>query len=82
LSYARPFVAEPRFRSTTVVTIDLDDDVPADEVNLHLRGNGIVDTDSYRKLGRNQLRIATFPTIPTADVMALTACIDHVVSAM
>jgi phosphoserine aminotransferase len=81
-SYARPFVSEPRFRSTTVVTIDLDDDVPAEDVNLHLRANGIVDTDSYRKLGRNQLRIATFPTIPTSDVVALAACIDHVVSVM
>ena len=81
-SYARPFVTEPRFRSPTIVTVDLDDDIPADLVNLHLRANGIVDTDSYRKLGRNQLRIATFPTIPTSDVVALTACIDHVVSAM
>lgn len=80
--FASPFVAEERFRSPTVVTIDLDDSVPADVVSRHLRVNGIVDIDSYRKLGRNQLRIATFPTIPTEDIEALTACIDFVVEAM
>ena len=65
-----------------MATIDLDDAIPADAVSGHLRSNGIVDTESYRKLGRNQLRVATFPTTPTADVGALTACIDHVVGAM
>ena len=64
------------------LTIDLDDSVPADDVSRHLRFNGIVDIDSYRKLGRNQLRVATFPTIPTDDIEALTACIDFVVDAM
>jgi phosphoserine aminotransferase len=81
-AFASPFVAEERFRSPTVVTIDLDDSVPADDVSRHLRFNGIVDIDSYRKLGRNQLRVATFPTIPTDDIEALTACIDFVVDAM
>jgi phosphoserine aminotransferase len=80
--FASPFVSEERFRSPTVVTIDLDDSVPADVVSLHLRVNGIVDIDSYRKLGRNQLRIATFPTIPTDDIEALTACVDFIVEAM
>lgn len=77
--YAEPFVSDPVHRSPTVATIDLVDDVPADAVSSQLRANGIVDTESYRKLGRNQLRIATFPTIPTSDVEALTVCIDHVV---
>lgn len=80
--FASPFVAEERFRSPTVVTIDLEESVSADVVSHHLRVNGIVDIDSYRKLGRNQLRIATFPTIPTDDIQALTACIDFVVDAM
>lgn len=81
-AFAAPFVAEDRFRSPTVVTVDIDDDIAASEVSRHLRANGIVDIDGYRKLGRNQLRIATFPTIPTADVEALTACIDFVVGAI
>jgi phosphoserine aminotransferase len=80
--YARPFVEHERFRSPTVVTIDLIDEVPADAVTAHLRASGIVDIDSYRKLGRNQLRIATFPTIPTEDVEALTSCVDFVVGAL
>ena len=79
---AQPFVSDPALRSPTVVTIDLSDDVSADSVSAHLRANGIVDTESYRKLGRNQLRIATFPATPTEDVQALTACIDHVIDAM
>ena len=80
--FARPFVAEERWRSRTVVTIDLDDAVSAEAISAHLRANGIVDTESYRKLGRNQLRIATFPTIDPADVEALTGCIDFVVASM
>lgn len=80
--FATPFVADPAHRSPTVATIDFSDTIDANELAGHLRANGIVDTESYRKLGRNQLRIATFPTIPTEDVEALTACIDYLVEAM
>jgi phosphoserine aminotransferase len=76
--WARPFVADPAARSLVVATIDLDG-VEADGVNAALRANGIVDTESYRKLGRNQLRIGFFPAVPLADVEAFTACVDHVV---
>jgi len=76
--YATPFVADPSQRSAVVGTIDLTG-VDANAVCAALRANGIVDTESYRKLGRNQLRIAMFPAIEPADVEALTACIDHVV---
>jgi phosphoserine aminotransferase len=65
-----------------VGTIDLDDAVDATTVCAVLRANGIVDTDSYRKLGRNQIRIAMFPAIEPDDVAALTACIDHVAAAL
>lgn len=81
-SYARPFVADPALRSPTVTTVDLDQSVDADRVAQVLRDNGLVDTESYRKLGRNQLRIATFPNIDPDDVSALTACIDWVVTAI
>ncbi|MCB0996103.1 MAG: phosphoserine transaminase [Acidimicrobiales bacterium] len=81
-AHATPFVADPAHRSHVVATIDLDDAVEADTVNAVLRANGIVDTDSYRKLGRNQLRIALFPATDPADVAALTACIDHVVASL
>jgi len=77
--YARPFVAAPDERSTVVGTIDLDDSVPATTVSTVLRANGIVDTESYRKLGRNQLRVGMFPAVDPDDVEALTHCIDHVV---
>lgn len=77
-SFATPFVADPAQRSHVVGTIDLEG-VDANQVNAILRANGIVDTDSYRKLGRNQLRIGMFPAIDPADVAALTACIDVVV---
>ena len=80
--YASPFVQDPAHRSPTVATIDIDDRIDAGQLAGHLRANGIVDTESYRKLGRNQLRIATFPTIPMSDVEALTGCIDHVVERM
>ena len=60
-------------------TIDFDDTIDAAAVAKTLRANGIVDTEPYRKLGRNQLRVAMFPAIDPADVEALTACIDHVV---
>ena len=78
--YATPFVTEPSMRSAVVATIDLDDSVAAGAVAKVLRANGIVDTEPYRKLGRNQLRIAMFPAVEPDDVEALTACIDHVVS--
>jgi phosphoserine aminotransferase len=78
--YATPFVTDPALRSNVVATIDLDDSVQATEVSAILRSNGIVDTDSYRKLGRNQLRVALFPAIDRDDVVALTRCIDHVVA--
>ena len=78
--YATPFVTEPSMRSAVVATIDLDDSVAAGAVAKVLRANGIVDTEPYRKLGRNQLRIAMFPAVDPDDVEALTACIDHVVS--
>jgi phosphoserine aminotransferase len=75
---APPFVADPWQRSQVVVTIDFADSVQATAVSAALRANGIVDTDSYRKLGRNQLRIGTFPAVEPADVEALTGCIDYV----
>jgi len=80
--YATPFVTDPAERSHVVATIDLDDRVQATDVSAILRANDIVDTDSYRKLGRNQLRVALFPAIEPADVAQLTRCIDHVVAAL
>ena len=77
--YASAFVADPAMRSQVVGTIDLDDAVDAAAVAKVLRANGVVDTEPYRKLGRNQLRIAMFPAVEPADVEALTGCIDHVV---
>ena len=77
--YATPFVAEPSARSLVVGTIDFDSSVDAAAVAGMLRRNGIVDVEPYRKLGRNQLRVAMFPAVDPADVEALTACIDHVV---
>jgi phosphoserine aminotransferase len=76
-SYTTPFVTDPARRSQVVGTIDFEG-VDAAEVAKVLRANGIVDTEPYRKLGRNQLRIAMYPAIDPADVEALTACIDHV----
>ncbi len=75
---ATPFVAEPAHRSPVVGTIDLDGSVDAMAVAAVLRAHGVVDTEPYRKLGRNQLRIAMFPAIDPDDVRALTACVDHV----
>lgn len=77
--YTRPFVVDPAQRSQVVGTIDFDDDVDAAAVAKTLRANGIVDTEPYRKLGRNQLRIGMFPAIDPDDVEALTACVDYVV---
>jgi phosphoserine aminotransferase len=78
--YATPFVAKPDERSNVVGTIDFDPPVDAARVAGILRANGVVDTEPYRKLGRNQLRIAMYPAIEPDDVAALTACIDYVVT--
>jgi len=75
--FASPFVADVAQRSHVVATIDLDG-VSANDVNAVLRRNGIVDTDGYRKLGRNQLRVGMFPAVEPNDVRALTACVDYV----
>ena len=75
---ATPFVGDPAKRSLVVGTIDFDDDVDGQALAATLRANGIVDVEPYRKLGRNQLRIAMFPATDPADVQALTACIDWV----
>jgi phosphoserine aminotransferase len=77
--YATPFVADPAKRSLVVGTVDFADSVDAAAVAKTLRANGIVDVEPYRKLGRNQLRVAMFPAVETEDVKALTACIDFVV---
>jgi phosphoserine aminotransferase len=77
--FATPFVAEPAHRSQVVGTIDFDAGVDAAAVAKVLRANGIVDTEPYRKLGRNQLRVGMFPAVDPDDVAALTACIDWVV---
>ena len=77
--FATPFVADPALRSQVVGTVDFTDDVDAAAVAKVLRANGIVDTEPYRKLGRNQLRVAMFPAIDPDDVSALTRCVDWVV---
>ena len=77
--YASPFVADPAKRSLVVGTVDFEDAIDAAAVAAALRQNGIVDVEPYRKLGRNQLRIAMFPAIPTSDLEALTASIDWIV---
>jgi phosphoserine aminotransferase len=74
-----PFVQNPDHRSNVIATIDFDETVDASAVARTLRANGIVDVEPYRKLGRNQLRIATFVAIEPADVSALLQCIDYVV---
>jgi phosphoserine aminotransferase len=81
-SYASPFVADPAQRSAVVGTIDLDESVRVDDVCAALRANGIVDTEGYRKLGRNQLRVGMFPAVKPDDVALLTGCIDYVVEAL
>jgi len=78
-SYATPFVTDPELRSNAVATIDFADGVDAAAIAKVLRANGIVDTEPYRKLGRNQLRIALYPTVDPGDVEALTRCVDYVV---
>jgi phosphoserine aminotransferase len=79
---AEPFVTESHLRSPVTVTIDLDPDVDADVVSAVLRQNGIVDTESYRKLGRNQLRIGCFPAVEPDDVALLTRAIDYVMEVL
>ena len=79
-SYTTPYVANPEHRSLVIGTIDFDDDIDAAVVAKVLRANGIVDTEPYRKLGRNQLRIAMYPAIDASDVEKLTGAIDHVVA--
>jgi phosphoserine aminotransferase len=78
--FATPFVTDPALRSQAVATIDFAAGVDAAALATVLRANGVVDVEPYRKLGRNQLRVALYPTIDPADVAALTACIDHVVA--
>ena len=77
---ATPFVTDPALRSGVVATIDIDDSIDATAICKALRANGIVDTEPYRKLGRNQLRIAVFPSVEPNDVRSLTLCIDHVIT--
>ena len=79
-AYATPFVTDPAARSAVVGTIDFDDSVDAAAVAKVVRANGVVDVDPYRKLGRNQLRVAMFPAVEPDDVRALTACIDYVIA--
>ena len=81
-SYTTPFVVEPSMRSKVVGTINFDDAIDATKIAAALRANGIVDTEPYRKLGKNQLRIGMFPAVEPSDVEALTKCIDFVVSAL
>ncbi|MED5813520.1 phosphoserine transaminase [Mycolicibacterium sp. 050232] len=78
-SFATPFVTDPALRSQVVGTIDFNESVDAAAVAKVLRANGIVDTEPYRKLGRNQLRIGMFPAVEPDDVSALTSCVDWVV---
>jgi len=79
-SFASAFVSNPKHRSQVVVTIDFDQAIDAAEIAKVLRANGVVDVDPYRKLGRNQLRVATFTSTDQADIQALIACIDYVVA--
>ena len=78
-AYTTPYVVDPDHRSLVIGNIDFDDSIDATAISAALRANGIVDTEPYRKLGRNQLRIAMYPAIDPADVEALTTCIDYVV---
>ena len=79
---ATPFVADPALRSNVVATIDFAESVDASAISKVLRVNGIVDTEPYRKLGRNQLRVALFPAVEPADVERLTASIEYVLDHM
>jgi phosphoserine aminotransferase len=79
-AYAAPFVAKRDERSHVVGTVDLDPSVSHETVCQVLRANGVVDTEPYRKLGRNQLRVGMFPAIEPEDIEALTACVDYIVA--
>lgn len=81
-AYTTPFVTDPSMRSNVVGTINFDDSIDATKVASALRANGIVDTEPYRKLGKNQLRIGMFPAVEPSDIDALTASIDFVVNAL
>jgi phosphoserine aminotransferase len=81
-SYTTPFVTDPAMRSNVVGTINFDDSIDATKVAAALRANGIVDTEPYRKLGKNQLRVGMFPAVEPSDIDALTASIDFVVAAL
>ena len=78
--YTTPFVVDPAMRSKVVGTINFDDAIDALEIAKILRANGIVDTDPYRKLGKNQLRVGMFPAVDPSDVKKLTDCIDFIVA--
>jgi phosphoserine aminotransferase len=78
-AYTTPFVADPAARSRVVGTIDVDEGIDATVITKVLRAHGVVDVEPYRKLGRNQLRVAMFPAVEPDDVTALTACVDHIV---
>lgn len=80
--FARPFVQDPAMRSNVVATIDFDESIDALAIAKTLRANGIVDTEPYRKLGRNQLRVGMFPAIEPSDIEALTTSIDYVIGEM
>ena len=80
--YTTPFVVDPAMRSKVVGTINFDDAIDATKIAAALRANGIVDTEPYRKLGKNQLRIGMFPAVDPGDVEALTTCIEYVVAAL
>lgn len=77
--FAKPFVNKKELRSTVITTIDFIDSISGDDISAILRANLIVDTDAYRKLGKNQIRIGVFPSIELSDVQALTNCIDWIV---
>ena len=79
-SYATPFVTDPAKRSQVVATVDFDESIDAEVVAKVLRANGVVDTEPYRKLGRNQLRISVFPAVDPSDVRQLLKCIDFVIA--
>ena len=81
-SYATPFVADPAKRSQVVATVDFDESIDAEVVAKVLRASGVVDTEPYRKLGRNQLRISVFPAVEPSDVRQLLKCIDFVIAAL
>ncbi|HEX4018496.1 MAG TPA: phosphoserine transaminase [Frankiaceae bacterium] len=78
-AHAQPFVSDPQLRSLVVGTIDFDSSIDAAAIAATLRANGVLDTEPYRKLGRNQLRVGMFPAVEPSDIDALTACIDYVI---